>query len=342
MKREHDDILLLLKNLNEATTSDVDESRGTHVVGDKVKYHMYGEGLTEADLRRTIGTRRVAERALHDGQMATVIEASEGLVSRYSLEFEDGYTIKGVTVNEICVDESEDSAEPKAVTEEEAVSEPVVVAEEESASESEVVVEERSVPDKHRLRIAKRTLRMSDVGADIMGGMTKSEAREFLSDQGWSSNKIAALEESVIAEATKKKKDAPDLEVKDVPQTSSPSDTPDLNAEEIGMEDRSMDDLEKPNTTKLDKEHTMVRDVGKDELGNQPDHSAKESVVTESLFRASVALVRAPAIKLDTNAFFIDRIAKSNSASLTDCWRNSAISFRYLSGTFVSIPKLVR
>jgi hypothetical protein len=34
-----------------------------------------------------------------------------------------------------------------------------------------------SVPEKHQLRIAKSTLNLSDVGARIMGGMTKAEAR---------------------------------------------------------------------------------------------------------------------------------------------------------------------
>lgn len=34
-----------------------------------------------------------------------------------------------------------------------------------------------SVPEQHQLKIAKATLRMSDIGAKIMGGMTKDEAR---------------------------------------------------------------------------------------------------------------------------------------------------------------------
>lgn len=34
-----------------------------------------------------------------------------------------------------------------------------------------------SVPEKHQLKIAKQTLKYSDVGARIMGGMTKEEAR---------------------------------------------------------------------------------------------------------------------------------------------------------------------
>ena len=36
------------------------------------------------------------------------------------------------------------------------------------------------VARKHQLKIARDTLRMSDVGAQIMGGMTKEEARDFL------------------------------------------------------------------------------------------------------------------------------------------------------------------
>ena len=37
-----------------------------------------------------------------------------------------------------------------------------------------------SVPEKHQLKIAKDTLKMSDVGAMIMGGMTKDEARDVI------------------------------------------------------------------------------------------------------------------------------------------------------------------
>ena len=34
-----------------------------------------------------------------------------------------------------------------------------------------------SVPERHQLKIARATLKMSDVGAMIMGGMTKAEAQ---------------------------------------------------------------------------------------------------------------------------------------------------------------------
>lgn len=37
-----------------------------------------------------------------------------------------------------------------------------------------------SVPEQHQLKIAYRTLQLSDVGARIMGGMTKDEARAVI------------------------------------------------------------------------------------------------------------------------------------------------------------------
>lgn len=52
-----------------------------------------------------------------------------------------------------------------------------------------------SVPEQHQLAIAKKTLRMPDVMAEVMGGMTKQQAREVLKRIGWSDAKIAKLEE---------------------------------------------------------------------------------------------------------------------------------------------------
>jgi len=37
-----------------------------------------------------------------------------------------------------------------------------------------------SVPERHQLRIARKTLKMSDVGALIMGPPTKEEARQII------------------------------------------------------------------------------------------------------------------------------------------------------------------
>ncbi len=37
-----------------------------------------------------------------------------------------------------------------------------------------------SIPEKHQLKIARDTLKMSNIGARIMGGMTKKEAKEII------------------------------------------------------------------------------------------------------------------------------------------------------------------
>ena len=41
-----------------------------------------------------------------------------------------------------------------------------------------------TVPEQHQLRIARKTLTLSDVGARILGGMTKQEAREVIARRG--------------------------------------------------------------------------------------------------------------------------------------------------------------
>ena len=48
----------------------------------------------------------------------------------------------------------------------------------------------------HRLKIAKATLRYSDIGARIMGGMTKADARLFLESCGWTKTRIINFEEA--------------------------------------------------------------------------------------------------------------------------------------------------
>jgi hypothetical protein len=54
------------------------------------------------------------------------------------------------------------------------------------------------VPEKHKLAIAKKTLKMTDAAADIMGGMSKEEAREFLRSIGWTERQIAKLDEGTL------------------------------------------------------------------------------------------------------------------------------------------------
>jgi len=45
--------------------------------------------------------------------------------------------------------------------------------------------------DKHQLRIAKQTLKMSDLGAFCAGGMTKDEAREIIRKHTSGAKKLA-------------------------------------------------------------------------------------------------------------------------------------------------------
>jgi hypothetical protein len=55
---------------------------------------------------------------------------------------------------------------------------------------------ELDVFERHQKKIAIDTLRMSDMGANIMGGMTKDEARAFLAKIGYSAQQIARIENS--------------------------------------------------------------------------------------------------------------------------------------------------
>lgn len=53
----------------------------------------------------------------------------------------------------------------------------------------------KSVPDIHQIAIAKKTLQLSDVGAMILGGMTKEKARSVLREKaGWTSDRISQFE----------------------------------------------------------------------------------------------------------------------------------------------------
>lgn len=57
--------------------------------------------------------------------------------------------------------------------------------------------EARDVATRHQIKIAKDTLKMSDAGVMIMGGMDKEEARRVLKKAGYSDSQIRAMEENV-------------------------------------------------------------------------------------------------------------------------------------------------
>lgn len=50
-----------------------------------------------------------------------------------------------------------------------------------------------SVFDYHQLKIAKKTLKMSDVGVFILGGMTKKEAKTIIKKLGKGENHVSSI-----------------------------------------------------------------------------------------------------------------------------------------------------
>ena len=53
----------------------------------------------------------------------------------------------------------------------------------------------KSLFDYHKEKIAKNTLKLSDAGVLILGGMSKEEARNFLKSLGYSTQQISKIEE---------------------------------------------------------------------------------------------------------------------------------------------------
>ncbi len=48
----------------------------------------------------------------------------------------------------------------------------------------------RDVFARHQTKIARNTLRLTDAGASILGGMTREEARRYLKSVGWNEERI--------------------------------------------------------------------------------------------------------------------------------------------------------
>jgi hypothetical protein len=71
---------------------------------------------------------------------------------------------------------------------------------------SQKFVVKEACSDEHMTKIAKKTLKMSDTGAMVMGGMTKDEARKHLAKVGHSAEEIAKLEEDCVKHVTEASK----------------------------------------------------------------------------------------------------------------------------------------
>ena len=58
-----------------------------------------------------------------------------------------------------------------------------------------------TTPQQHQLRIARRTLfELSDVGALILGGMTKAEAVQVIERNGTKADRTRLVSEKILAE----------------------------------------------------------------------------------------------------------------------------------------------
>jgi len=94
-------ILNLLRKIQESTTQDVDEEKGSFKVGDRVIYNMYGTGLTNSDLIRMLGANEHASRVNHHEKEVKILEAEGDKVACYKVQFDDGFVINGVSVSEL-------------------------------------------------------------------------------------------------------------------------------------------------------------------------------------------------------------------------------------------------
>ena len=94
-------ILNLLRKIQESTTQDVDEEKGSFKVGDRVIYNMYETGLTNSDLIRMLGANEHASRVNHHEKEVKILEAEGDKVACYKVQFDDGFVINGVSVSEL-------------------------------------------------------------------------------------------------------------------------------------------------------------------------------------------------------------------------------------------------
>lgn len=167
------DELNLLRKLQESTTSDIDEDRGTYQKDDRVLYQMFESGLSESDLIRMLGSDEFALRSNHNGSIATIAEAIGEEVSRYSIIFEDGFIINDVTPSELL---------------------PVKEEVKEEASE-EVKVEEAKVEEKAKDVPEKPKIEAEEIG---MEDMSEEDLEKAKSKSAESGNAIAQVEDKEV------------------------------------------------------------------------------------------------------------------------------------------------
>jgi len=255
MLNKQPDILNLLKKIQESTSEDIDEERGSFKKGDRVIYDMFGVGLTNSDLIKTLGVNEHAVRLNHDGCRAEIMEAVGEEVARYSIMFEDGFVINDIAASEL-----------KSV--DEAVTGDFIDKFKEEYLKQRDNGMERDFAIRNALNIVSR------------GAFTKLSIRNQKYHFIKFSNYVKNMELNVPESKTNEAEDATD--------TMKPQEKPDIKAEDFHMEDYSEEDLNKPDAkvkSKSVKTGDAIRQVEDDELEQKSDKVVapkKESKLKEA------------------------------------------------------------
>jgi len=284
------DILDLLGKIQEATTSDVDEERGFFKKGDRVTYNMLGGGLTDSDLVKMLGANEHAARVNHDNTLAEIVEAAGEEASRYSIEFEDGFTITDVAVSELRTPE-EGGSELEIgdwIRQEDGLFRGKIVGvgtigKKIPAYKIDIGGGKTTLLPKEQVQLwATKESHTVEVEKDKS---LADHAEEWWIEQG---NKIPLRntpewDEMYIKWHTYAFKGWPKIsdipesktdEAEDATQTMKPQEKPDINAEDYHMEDYSEEDLNKPEAkvkSKSEKSGDAIRAVEDDELEQKED-----------------------------------------------------------------------
>ena len=302
------DVLNLLEKIQEATTSNVDEERGSFEKGDKVTYNMLGGALSNSDLIKMLGANEHALRVNHDGTLAEIVETMGEEVSRYSIQFEDGFTVTDVAVSEIkaVVDEAKTNEAEKDVyigasvtilhgghkgekgevvdftlegeheiddVEEGQVDVKLASGKMIYVPTSSVQVEESKTNEAEDANICvycKKVVNGDKCPTCGRGTVYVSNPEKILKDE----QHLKSLKVKYFGEFEESKTN----EAEEATQTMKPQEKPNLSAEDLHMEDYSEEDLNKPEAkikSKSEESGDAIRAVEDDELEQKEDEVVK-------------------------------------------------------------------
>jgi len=231
------DILNLLEKVQAISDSSVDEERGDFQIDESVRYNMLGGTLSNQDLLHSLGSREHTVRTKHDGQIAKIVEKIGDTVARFSIVFEDGFTLSDIATSEIL-----------AITE----SADVYVG-------ADVVLLHGGYKGE-KGKVVDFTL--------------EGEVPDFDAEGGQVDVRLASGKMVYVPVFSVKVLESKVDEAEDATQTMKPQEKPDLNAEDVGMEDYSDEELNTPEAkvkSKSEETGNAIRGVEDDELEQTED-----------------------------------------------------------------------